>query len=439
MLFRFPCRHLTIHRVLLLSHLLLVLALVGAMSYARYESEWTNKLRYFVDLSKGSFTPHLSDISALLAKQQYSKLTSAKILEHLNAVDKLKFLDISSGEQTTPVHIQFVRASEYLGIVDAGQPINIQAPHRWNASGLMETQYQLDKKTRALHLFLPLSNPGHGRIWAVFDAEVVMQYRHTLIQNLMLEAVSAVFLSMLVALYVTRRVVGPIKMLAKNMSASEQPSLELLPELARHDEIGQLAKAYKTLLTKNHEQLQQLQAQNDTDTLTGIGSRHKYSRVATDFIQHALKLQKCVGMFVCDIDYFKPYNDYYGHKEGDRALVAVAKGIQQTLSAGDMVFRFGGEEFLVLLARPKKSGLKYAGETLRENIEKLSIPHNAHEGCGVVTISIGGAYACLERMSLEELGTKTILDMLFEDADRSLYQSKKQGRNRFILSHQSIQ
>ncbi len=438
MIFHFPCRHLTIHRVLLLSHLLLVVCLVGVMSYARYESEWSNKLRYFVELSKGSFTPHLNDISRLLTEQQYSKLTSAKILEHLNAVDKLKFLDISSGEQQSPVHIQFVRASEYLGIVDANQTMNVQSPSDWNTN-VLESQYKLDKSGHALHLYLPLSNPGHGRIWAVFNASSVMEYRQTLIRSLLLEAVSAIFLSMLVALYVTRRVVGPIKSLAKNMSSSEPPSMELLPELARHDEIGQLAKAYKSLLVKNYDQLRQLQAQNDTDTLTGIGSRYKYSRVATDFIERALKQQKCVGMFVCDIDYFKPYNDYYGHKEGDRALVAVAKGIQKTLAAGDMVFRFGGEEFLVLLARPKKSGLKYAGEMLRESIEKLNIPHNALQGCGVVTISVGGAYACLKRMSLDELGAKKILDMLFEDADKSLYQSKEQGRNRFILSDQSIQ
>ncbi len=198
MIFHFPCRHLTIHRVLLLSHLLLVVCLVGVMSYARYESEWSNKLRYFVELSKGSFTPHLNDISRLLTEQQYSKLTSAKILEHLNAVDKLKFLDISSGEQQAPVHIQFVRASEYLGIVDANQTMNMQSPTDWNINTL-ESQYKLDKSGNALHLYLPLSNSAHGRIWAVFNADCVMEYRQTLIRSLLLEAVSAIFLSMMVA------------------------------------------------------------------------------------------------------------------------------------------------------------------------------------------------------------------------------------------------
>ncbi len=438
-LWQFPSRHLTLNRVLLLSHLLLVLGLVGSMSYARYTSEWRNKLESFVELSRQSFMPHLNDISRLVEEKDYPALTSPTILKHLNALTRLTFLDISSGaaSQSAPVHIQFERASASLGVRDARDPARIQEPP-WMMTTI-ENGFRLDKSTDSLHLVLPLNNSSHGRIWAVFNASRLMQFRQLLIRSLVIEAVSAVFFSMLVALYVIRRVVAPLKALANNMSAADYHRLELLPELTRQDEIGQLARAYRGLLENNQHQLRLLQVQNDTDTLTGIGSRHKYLRVAEDFIQRSLKQQRCVGMFVCDIDHFKAYNDDYGHKAGDKALVAVAKGIQQTLAPGDQLFRFGGEEFLVLLARPNKEGLRYAGETLRENIEQLCITHRSGSEKGVVTLSIGGAYACLKRMSLEALGAKAILEMLFEDADKSLYESKKQGRNRFVLSAQSIQ
>ncbi|WP_456295763.1 diguanylate cyclase [Vibrio sp. AK197] len=440
-LFSFPCRHLTVHRVLLLSHLLLVISLVSVMSYSSYVNSWQQQLTYFVNSSKKQFTPHLDDISKLLEKRDVKRLMAPSILDYLQRIDNLQFLDIlgSPSRASSPVHIRFNRAEATLDEVG----VSHKEPHSsvpWvtkQPSGQQE--YIFEPEYRRLHLLLALSNPDHGRMWAVFDASQLVAFHQDLVKNLVLEAAAAIFLSMLVALYVTRRIVSPIKELARNMKQAEFASLESFPELTRQDEIGQLAQAYHNLLSKNHEQLRLLQAQNDTDTLTGIGSRHKYSRMAEEFIKRSLGQEKCVGMFVCDIDHFKLYNDFYGHMEGDKALVAVARGIEKVLSPGDQVFRFGGEEFLVLLARPNKDGLRYAGETLRQHIEQLNITHLARGDDQVVTMSVGGAYACLKRMSLDELNPEKVLTLLFEDADKALYQSKRQGRNCFILSNQSIQ
>ena len=120
-----------------------------------------------------------------------------------------------------------------------------------------------------------------------------------------------------------------------------------------------------------------------------------------------------------DVDHFKQYNDRYGHQKGDECLQRVAGVIDLAAGKGKL-FRYGGEEFLCLLAQPQTDEAAKLGEEICRYVERLAIPAAAPEG--VVTVSVGWAEGrAAERESFEEL---------MAEADRALYRAKQAGRNR---------
>jgi diguanylate cyclase (GGDEF)-like protein len=161
------------------------------------------------------------------------------------------------------------------------------------------------------------------------------------------------------------------------------------------------------------------------DAPTGLANR---LRLAEDFEILRGRVARyghayCFALF--DIDDFKGFNDSSGHAAGDSALRAVAKALKEGIRTGDAVYRYGGEEFLVLLPEQSVETATLAAERLRAAVEALAIPHPAG---GVVTISAGVA----------GLGDKVSgPDELFELADRALYRAKEGGRNRVEVYHEA--
>jgi diguanylate cyclase (GGDEF)-like protein len=154
------------------------------------------------------------------------------------------------------------------------------------------------------------------------------------------------------------------------------------------------------------------------DTLTALGNR---LRLAEDLEALCGRVERyghsyCVALF--DIDDFKGYNDGAGHLGGDGALRAVAGALQQQIRTGDAVYRYGGEEFLVLLPEQSLESAGQAAERLRSAVEALALPHPAG---GVVTVSAGVA-------QLSDGASRP--DQVFELADQALYRAKDNGRNR---------
>jgi diguanylate cyclase (GGDEF)-like protein len=157
------------------------------------------------------------------------------------------------------------------------------------------------------------------------------------------------------------------------------------------------------------------------DTLTGLGNR---LRLAEDLEALCGRVERyghsyCVALF--DIDDFKGYNDGAGHLGGDGALRAVAGALQQQIRSGDAVYRYGGEEFLVLLPEQSLETAALAAERLRAAVEDLTLVHPAG---GLVTVSAGVA-------ALHDKASRP--DQLFELADQALYRAKENGRNRVEL------
>jgi diguanylate cyclase (GGDEF)-like protein len=153
------------------------------------------------------------------------------------------------------------------------------------------------------------------------------------------------------------------------------------------------------------------------DELTGLGNRAAYDNSLQREIELSQRQNSPLSLVVLDIDNFKKINDSYGHSTGDRALKLLAKTINQTMRRSDMAFRFGGEEFVLLLSNTDAEAATIMAERLRQAVAE-SVYDDGAQGSHF-TVSLGVA----------ELETEEQAYHLFERADMALYQAKQTGRN----------
>jgi diguanylate cyclase (GGDEF)-like protein len=162
------------------------------------------------------------------------------------------------------------------------------------------------------------------------------------------------------------------------------------------------------------------------DSLTQIGNRYSFDHFLDRQWWQNKQEQKPVSLILCDIDYFKVYNDTYGHQQGDDCLKQVASAFSRSVRAIDLVARYGGEEFAVILPNTNAETALQIAQRIRFAIKALNIPHLNSQASSCVSISCG--IACLVP---SDLNSPTQLINL---ADRALYEAKKQGRDRAVLA-----
>jgi diguanylate cyclase (GGDEF)-like protein len=164
-----------------------------------------------------------------------------------------------------------------------------------------------------------------------------------------------------------------------------------------------------------------------TDSLTALYNRRYFNIVYEREFKRALRSNKSFVFMMLDIDFFKQYNDTYGHLQGDAALQAVAKILKSTLQRpGDFPFRLGGEEFGIILTDSDCKNARMMGEKVRANIESLKIEHNGSKVSPILTVSIGGI--CITPTAhMSE-------DALIHTADTNLYAAKERGRNQVVFT-----
>jgi len=173
---------------------------------------------------------------------------------------------------------------------------------------------------------------------------------------------------------------------------------------------------------------QELSILSSVDGLTGIANRRHFDQFLEQLWLQSARNRELVGLIICDIDFFKAYNDTYGHLQGDECLKQVAATLKNSLKRqGDFVARYGGEEFVVVLPDSDVEGAIKVAETLRNNVESLGIPHRLSSITPKVTISLG--------VAIGHANSSDTPKTLIEAADAALYQAKQNGRNRFIVSN----
>ena len=158
-----------------------------------------------------------------------------------------------------------------------------------------------------------------------------------------------------------------------------------------------------------------------SDPLTGLANRRRFDQYLTTEWRWAMRERKPISLLLLDVDLFKSYNDAYGHVRGDSCLKQIAEAAMDSVTRpGDLVARFGGEEFALILPDTAPQGAYQVANEARENVLARNLQHS-NNPYGVVTISAGCATA------IPSLGQHAV--QLIELADQALYEAKRQGRN----------
>ena len=208
-----------------------------------------------------------------------------------------------------------------------------------------------------------------------------------------------------------RKLVTSLKADTRDMAGSSRKAATALKE--RADEIDQL-----------RAELDRVRKEAVRDPLTGLSNRRAFDEKLAESMDESLRQLKKICLLMVDIDHFKLINDEHGHHIGDKILQYVASVLKKNFKGKDLVARFGGDEFAVIIENAPIAGVRKVAETIREQVSESTLKRtDTGEPLGAVTVSIG--YDCLKPDDNPN-------DVL-KRADKALYSAKQNGRNRVEL------
>jgi diguanylate cyclase (GGDEF)-like protein len=171
---------------------------------------------------------------------------------------------------------------------------------------------------------------------------------------------------------------------------------------------------------------QELHRLANLDGLTEVANRRRFDDYLDQEWQRLKREQNALALILCDIDYFKDYNDYYGHQAGDACLKRVAQALHKCIKRpADLVARYGGEEFAIILPNTSSEGAVYIAQLIQTTIKHLSIPHHHSQVSSCITLSLG--------ISSQVPNSDHDAHALVSKTDKALYSAKGNGRNTFHL------
>lgn len=186
-----------------------------------------------------------------------------------------------------------------------------------------------------------------------------------------------------------------------------------------------LEKTVRKRTAQLEEANRNLKILSEIDPLTEIANRRLYEQTLTSAIAASKRASQAMSLMIIDIDFFKPFNDNYGHDKGDVILKNIAQVIAGSLTrTTDFAARYGGEEFVVLMPLTDAEGAQHFAKVIKENIETKAFEHRFSKVADIVTVSIGVSSLIGETLNQTDL---------FKQADSALYQAKENGRNRIVL------
>lgn len=177
---------------------------------------------------------------------------------------------------------------------------------------------------------------------------------------------------------------------------------------------------------KNREFIEKIEELTITDAMTGLYNRRYFDKVFEDSLRVQQRTNQLLVFIMLDIDFFKQYNDTYGHQAGDKAIKAVAKHLKLALKrASDMAFRLGGEEFGILCVGMNEAEVLTFANSIRTNIENEQIKHKHSKVSRYLTISMGAI--------IVKAGIIESVNHMYKCADKALYKAKENGRNQIAF------
>lgn len=202
----------------------------------------------------------------------------------------------------------------------------------------------------------------------------------------------------------------------------------LIAQLYVHQLSIELLKTTELLLQETNLELQMLV---NLDQLTQISNRRRFDEFIESQWQRHYRLREPLSLIMLDIDYFKYYNDFYGHQSGDDCLKTVARIINQNVDHSDaLVARYGGEEFAIVLPETDLETAEAIAEKIRLAVQKKQLPHLQSKICPYVSLSLG--------VSSQVPTYLTSVKTLISTADAALYRAKELGRNRIFSLYSEL-
>ncbi len=379
----------------------------------------------------------------------------------------LTYLLITTPESPDRKILKFLASGSFEPQGDwAGNPIgNLYVPitplfsKAFDGEVQIAEDYYTDSFYSSLTAVIPIKDKA-GKTIAVLGVDYVAGSDQDLLKKLQIICISIIGISLVssivLSVLITRYLVHPIKQLQSATQKVRDLNYEVVLDIKRQDEFGVLADIFNEMVTcirkhtltienqnnlltnytHNLEQLVQertlalheangkLQELANLDGLTNIFNRRYFDEYLEIKWNQAIQNQSWLSLILCDVDYFKQYNDIYGHQSGDECLIKVAKAIKDCLnSAGDIVARYGGEEFAIVLPNTNLEEAVNLAEQIRLQVKSLEIETKFSEqnNC-YVTVSLGVA-------SMIPQNNDSSSNLLYQ-ADQGLYQSKQEGRDR---------
>lgn len=331
---------------------------------------------------------HIQDLTDLIgvARAVVSTLDLDKVLDSVLA-SALQFMEMPSGM----LAVYDETSQETVPHVHTGLSPEFVENDRWRMSG------KCDAITRQAM--------GDGNIRYISD--LTREADNTDV-NLLHEKIRAV---VCVPLLLQNRPVGVLYLYDSEPRFIEERQLDLLAVLA----------SFAVMSIDNASLHSRTKLMAITDALTGLHNNRYFQQVFPYELSRARRYAKPLSVIMADIDHFKRLNDTYGHPKGDQVLASVGKVLSSSLRAADFSFRYGGEEFAIILPETRLEGAFLVAESLKDKICKVVTPLLGSDAEQKVTISLG--VACYPND-----GNTT--DQLLKHADQCLYKAKRQGRNR---------
>ncbi len=218
---------------------------------------------------------------------------------------------------------------------------------------------------------------------------------------------------------------------------------EIRKEMIKDNLDKKIVEKYADMFSTIEMEKMKLEKESLTDKLTGIKNRRALEKIAPEIMKIERRNNRKLSVLMLDIDFFKTYNDTFGHPAGDEIIKALPKIIGRVIRSSDQIFRYGGEEFVILLPETDAVGAKMTAEKIRKEVAAALFMPITSEEKQKVTVSIGifssEQLPVSDWQNYKEKKSDEILKMMLEKADKALYKAKEQGRNSAAIFDDSME
>ena len=301
--------------------------------------------------------------------------------------------------------------------------------------------YLIEDGIRLHNVHIPMTRENSFAVWCYRNRKEILVNSDTGVLPESVSKFSSSFGSLMPAimfhpLIVEDQIIGIITVQSRTCNVYTKQTLETLSTLSAylsvalqnaqkserlHLEIQQREAAQQELSQLNQE----LSALSEMDGLTGIANRRRFDEFYLQEWSRAKRAKEPLTLLMIDIDYFKQYNDTYGHITGDEMIIHIASLISQNVKrTSDLVARYGGDEFIVLLSNTDELGALKVASGIRSMLSGACLPHERSPLGGVATLSIGMS-TCIPDAAIS-------LAEHIQSVDAALYEAKQAGRNRIV-------